>query len=109
MTGMIDPGAFRHRLAVEAEAQAPDGYGGFATNWVHQFDVWAGIRPLSANRGEEAGNRIHTITHEITIRSQDGITAGMRLTDSGSVYLIDTLHDPDGTGRYLLCRTVEKS
>lgn len=109
MSGTIDPGALRHRLALEAEAQAPDGYGGFATNWVHQFDVWAAIRPLSATRDEEAGNRVHAITHEITIRSRDGISAGMRLMNSGSNYLIDTLHDPDGTGRYLLCRTIEKS
>lgn len=106
---MIDPGSLHHRLSIEAEAQVPDGYGGFTTDWMHQFNVWAAIRPLSATRSEEAGSRIHAVTHEITIRSRDGIAAGMRFTGSGGVFEIITLHDPDGSGRYLLCRAIEKS
>ncbi len=44
----IDPGRLRFRLEYEALVETPDGQGGFASDWVKQFDVWAAILPTGA-------------------------------------------------------------
>ncbi|WP_281685108.1 phage head closure protein [Thalassobaculum salexigens] len=69
--------------------------------------VFALIEPVSASAVFGAGQTLETVTHRITMRWRDGVASGMRLTRAGRTFEIVTVHDPDETGRYLVCRTRE--
>ena len=106
-TLFIDPGALRTELALEACATAPDGLGGFAESWAEIATVFACIEPLSAESRYGADQTLETVTHRITLRHCDGIASGMRFKKQGRVFDIVTVHDPDESRRYLVCRAKE--
>ena len=104
----IDPGAFRHELALEEATRAPDETGGYAESWAEVATVFARIEPVSAESRFGADQPLVTVTHRVTIRRREGVASGMRLTKPGRVFEIVTVHDPDETGRYLVCRVREE-
>ena len=50
---------------------------------------------------------METVTHRVTLRWRNGVAAGMRFARQGRIFDIVTVHDPDDTGRYLVCRARE--
>jgi SPP1 family predicted phage head-tail adaptor len=103
----IDPGALRTELALETNTPVSDGLGGYAESWSEVATVFALIEPVSARSVFGAGQALETVTHRITIRARDGVASGMRFAKGGRSFEIVTVHDPDETGRYLVCRTRE--
>ncbi|MGY6708372.1 MAG: phage head closure protein [Rhizobiaceae bacterium] len=103
----IDPGVLRTELALEAATPVPDGAGGHAVNWQEVATVFARLEPLDASERFGADQRLERITHRITLRARPGLSAGMRFRRNARRFLIVTVHDPDETGRYLVCRTRE--
>lgn len=104
----IDPGRLRTELALEAPAQAPDGAGGFAESWTEIALVFAEIEPLAARDRFGAAQTLEEVSHRITMRHRGDLRSGMRLVNGGRRFLIRTVHDPDETGRYLVCRVREE-
>lgn len=104
----IDPGGFRHECALLEQVQTPDGAGGHTVNWSEVATVFARIEPLGAASRFGADQAIETVTHRATIRHRAGIASGMRLTRLGRDFDIVTVHDPDETGRYLVCTLKEE-
>jgi SPP1 family predicted phage head-tail adaptor len=51
---------------------------------------------------------VETVTHRITVRFRVDLASGMRLARGGRVFEVVSVHDPDETGRYLVCRAREK-
>lgn len=107
-TEFIDPGALRHEMALEAAMLVPDGTGGHTQEWQEVAIVFARIEPLAATSRFGADQTLETVTHRLTMRRRDGVASGMRLTRLGRVFDILTVHDPDETGRYLVCRVREE-
>ncbi|MEO3998560.1 phage head closure protein [Mesorhizobium sp. CAU 1732] len=103
----IDPGSLRHEVAVEAAALIPDGAGGHAESWSEIATLFARIEPVSAQARYGADQTLETMTHRITLRFRADIASGMRLRKSSRLFEILTVHDPDETGRYLICRARE--
>lgn len=103
----IDPGLLRAELALEASMPQGDGLGGHQETWTEVATVFARIEPAEARSVFGAGQSLETVTHRVTIRHRDGITSGMRFTKSGRIFDILTIHDPDETQRYLVCRVRE--
>jgi SPP1 family predicted phage head-tail adaptor len=103
-----DPGRLRFRLELQEEIETPDGAGGFSTAWVLRRFTWAELMPLSAARIERAGNALAEITHEIRIRRQDGVKPGIRFVLGMRRFRIETVRDPDETGRFLHCLAKEE-
>jgi len=103
----VEPGALRSRLVLQSVTAVPDGLGGFAENWVDVATVFARLEPVSADSRFGAGQTLETVTHRVTLRHRPGIEAGMRFAAGGRHFEIVTVHDPDESGRYLLCRTRE--
>ncbi|MGN6305729.1 MAG: phage head closure protein [Mesorhizobium sp.] len=103
----VDPGALRHRLVLQVATTAPDGLGGFAENWNDVATVFAGIEPVSADSRFGAGQTLEAVTHRITLRHRTGVEADMRFAGGDRFFRIVTVHDPDESGRYLVCRTRE--
>jgi len=62
---------------------------------------------VSANSFFGAGQTLEETTHRIAIRHRDGVGSAMRFVDGARVFTILTVHDPDETGRYLVCRVKE--
>ena len=108
MPEFIDPGTFRHELTLEAATLTPDGAGGHIESWSEAATIFARIEPVSADTGFAADRTLATVTHRVTLRHRAGVASGMRLKRLGRIFEILTVHDPDETGRYLVCRVREK-
>lgn len=109
MSGLtIDPGALREALVLEALAAVQDDSGGQVGDWVEVGSVFAGIVPVRASARAGADQRLEKVTHRITIRFRDDIASGMRFRKGARTFLVTALHDPDETGRYLLCMAEEE-
>jgi SPP1 family predicted phage head-tail adaptor len=103
----IDPGALRSELSLQAATAVPDGLGGFDEDWVEAATVLARIEPLAASSRFGADQTLETLTHRITLRHRQDVRSGMRFSGAGRMFDIVTVHDPDETGRYLVCRVRE--
>ncbi|WP_246730248.1 phage head closure protein [Nitratireductor mangrovi] len=109
MSGLtIDPGALREALVLEALTPAQDDSGGQVGDWVEVGPVFAAIVPVGASGRAGAGQRLEKVTHRIIIRFRADIASGMRFRKGARVFLVTALHDPDETGRYLVCIVEEE-
>ena len=104
----IDPGRFRHELALEAATLLPDDAGGHAEQWSEIATVFARIEPVMARSRFGADQTIETLTHCITLRHRGDLRSGMRMRRLDRVFDIMTVHDPDESGRYLVCGVREE-
>ena len=107
-TEFIDPGALRHELALEAVSLTPDGAGGHTESWTEVATLFARIEPVSAISRFGADQTLESVTHRMTVRHRADLRSGMRFNRLGRIFEILTVHDPDETGRYLVCRTKEQ-
>jgi SPP1 family predicted phage head-tail adaptor len=98
-TLFVDPGEFHTELVLEEAVAAPGG----GARWQERAVVYGHIEPVTAFA---AGTE--TATHRITLRHRDGLACGMRLTKGARKFAIISVHDPDESGRYLVCRTEER-
>ncbi|MCF3642633.1 phage head closure protein [Rhizobium sp. TRM95111] len=106
-TRHIDPGAFTARLVLERRDEAGDGQGGADIAFTAVASLWARIDPLGAAQAEAAGAERQAVTHRVWLRHRAGVEPGMRLRKGGRILTIQTVHDPDETGRYLVCDCTE--
>ncbi|MCV0396188.1 MAG: phage head closure protein [Rhizobiaceae bacterium] len=105
--GIVDPGRFRTELTLERVVPVPDGMGGYGEDWQEIATLMARIEPVRASSRPGADQALETVTHRVTIRARAGVEAGMRFARAGRTFAIATVHDPDETGRYLVCETRE--
>ena len=106
-TLFVDPGLLRSELALQAATTAPDGLGGHTESWAEIATVFARIEPVSATSSFGPDQTVETVTHRVTLRWRNGVAAGMRFVRQARIFDIVTVHDPDDTGRYLVCRARE--
>ena len=102
-TTLLDPGAFRTRLALQRAEATPDGEGGATLRWTDAGALWGRIEPVSALSRELAGRLGQVVTHRIYLRARAGLAVGMRFAKLQRIFEIKTMHDPDESGRYLVC------
>ena len=107
-TLFLDPGQFSHWLLIEAPEDAPDGAGGAERTWREIAATWGMVVPLSARMREVARQTDERTTHHVTVRARADIRSGMRFRKGERLLDILTAHDPDETGRFLLCRCMEE-
>ncbi len=107
-TSFIDPGRFRTELALEQASATEDGMGGQVEAWSETATVMALVEPVSAADAWLADARAEAVTHRVTIRRRAGVAAGMRFRRGTRLMTVRTVHDPDETGRYLVCRCREE-
>lgn len=100
----IDAGLFRHRATIERNEIVPDAMGGGQDRWVEVGETSVRLEPLTVESDERQGQRIGTATHRVTLRARPGLDRGMAFRVGRRRFVIRTLHDPDETGRYLVCR-----
>lgn len=104
----IDPGALRSELSLQQATLTADGLGGHAESWSEIATLFARVEPVSAGTRFGADQTVETVTHRITVRFRADLASGMRLAHGGRIFEVVSVHDPDETGRYLVCRAREK-
>lgn len=104
----IEPGSFRHEMRLQQAALTPDGAGGHFESWTEIATLFAKVEPVAATARFGAAQEHETVTHRITLRFRNDLQSGMRLVRSGRIFRIVNVHDPDETGRYLICRAREE-
>ena len=102
-TVLLDPGALDTRLVLQAAAETPDGQGGASRTWAGVAALWCRVEPLAVSGRELAGQAGQVATHRICLRARPGVAVGMRFSRQGRAFGIKAMHDPDGSGRYLVC------
>lgn len=107
MAEFIDPGAFRTELSLQQVVLADDGMGGHTEDWGEVATVFAQVVPVSAAMRFGAGQTLEEATHRLTLRFRAGLASGMRFVRGARNWDVLSVHDPDETGRYLVCRTRE--
>lgn len=103
----FDPGALSARLRLERPVETPDGQGGAVVGFEAVADVWARIEPLAAGVEEVAGAGRVIVTHHVWLRFRADLAAGMRFAKGTRRFVVESVRDPDETGRSLLCRCRE--
>lgn len=104
----IDAGRFSRQLTIENEVDVADGLGGFSKTYHPTDTVWAHICPLSASAKNEADAQISQVTHRILLRFRAGVSPGSRFVTGTRRFYVETVRDPDETGRYIECMVVER-
>lgn len=74
-------GQMQHRVAIRSKTRgASDGAGGnLSETWSTFATVWAKLDPTTAREIVAADQVVHRLTHIVTIRARDGVTASMRV------------------------------
>jgi head-tail adaptor len=97
---MIDPGALKTRLMLEAPVETDDGQGGVTREYATFAKVWARVTPLSARRDVAADADGAAVRYRIVVRCGYALTLQHRLVDGARVYRILSFHERDN-GRFI--------
>lgn len=96
-------GALRHRLVLEAPIRT-EADGGTATiAWSEVGEVWGRIVPATGREIAFRDGVSARLTHEITLRWDDGVHPRMRLRLSERVFEIHAAIDQGERRRWLRC------
>lgn len=104
----FDAGQLTARLDLEGPVETSDGQGGVTVTHMLEASHWARIEPVAAELAELGHAERQAVTHRIWIRQGGGVAAGKRFRKGARIFRILTVHDPDETGRYLVCRVREE-
>lgn len=103
----LDAGQLTARLDLESAVETPDGQGGVTVSHAVESSHWARVEPVSADHAELGHVERQSVTHRIWIRHAPSVAVGKRFRKGTRLFDIATVHDPDETGRYLVCLTKE--
>lgn len=107
-TVFIDPGRLRTEFSLDQAVLEPDGAGGHSETWSEIALAFAQIEPVAATSVFGAGQTLEAVTHRVTIRHRGDVRSGMRFRRQARLFDIVTVHDPDDSGRYLVCQVREE-
>jgi SPP1 family predicted phage head-tail adaptor len=92
---------------LEVPLESPDGFGGVIRTYAAGPELWGAIELLRGDERVRAGRPEEAVTHRVTLRYRDGVTAAMRLVRGLRRFAIRSAADPDGTRRDLVCLVEE--
>lgn len=105
----IDAGTLSSALALLCLQPEYDDSGSYSEQWNEIANLWGKIEPVRAQAVQFAGQALNMITHRITVRYREDLRNGMRLQKNSRIFTVITSHDPDETGRYLICLAKEET
>jgi len=102
----FDAGEQTMRLHLDpAATQTLDRESWMALTHALASSFWAQVQPVHEEPGPSGGPEI---THRIWLPHASQAKAGMRLRKGARIFSIRTIHDPDESGRYLICHVTEE-
>jgi SPP1 family predicted phage head-tail adaptor len=109
MNGMVTIGELRDAVTIQKPALAKDSSGSTAETFADWQTVYARIRPLSTREYMAAGQVQSEVTHEIIIRFLKNIAGADRVKWGVKYFLIESITDYDGRGRWTKLLAVERN
>ena len=109
MTPRPTLGARARRFVLELPLESPDGFGGVIRRYAAGPQLWGAITMVKGEERLRADRSEQAITHRVTLRYREGVTAAMRLTCGLRRFRIKAAADPDGRRRDLVCLVEEVS
>ncbi|MCS0494185.1 head-tail adaptor protein [Ancylobacter sp. MQZ15Z-1] len=100
--------ALRHRLVHETPVETPDGMGGVTRTFLAVDSLWGALE-TSAAPAEITDRPGAVLTHKVTVRAPATVQPGDRLRLGARRFLVETVSDPDGRGRRLVCSCREET
>lgn len=100
-------GEMKHRLALQAPLDTPDGGGGVTRAWSLVAEVWGAIRPASGGERFEADGLRGSVSHEVWIRFRSGVVPEMRFMLGSRIFEIRAVIDSGERHRFLRCLVEE--
>lgn len=97
---MIDSGALKTRLTLEAPMETDDGQGGVTRGYATFAKVWAQVAPLGARPNVTADADGAAVRYRIVTRCGYVLTLQHRFVDGSRVYRILSFHERDN-GRFI--------
>ena len=94
-------GSLRNRLTIQAESPSVDGLGGQARAWTDVATLWGRVEPLKGSEHLRGMQLEARISHRITIRHRDGVTARHRVLLGSRAFNIRAVIDREERGRWL--------
>lgn len=105
---LIDPRKLRHRIAIQAVTETPDGKGAFTSGWATVAEAWAAIEPYGGYERWRSEKIEAPVSHKVTIRFQPGITAKHRVLFGARVFeIVGEPINPEERGVALVLRCLE--
>ena len=99
----------RWRLILQKPVKDDDEAGGETVSWQDHAVLFAALVPVCGNAETFADAESSYLVWEVRLRWRQDIQAGDRLVRSdGGILTIQTVHDPDGRRRFLICRCLER-
>ena len=105
----MNPGAFRHRLVIEAPVETADGAGGVTRSFETVATVWGLIEPLGGAEIRTEDRLVQRLTHRITLRAHPGLTAAHRFRRGQRLFEIRAIRDDVPAIRFLTCQCEENA
>ena len=80
----------KDRITIEAPVETDDAQGGVVRSWAHVVECFAEVAPLYTDAAErlDAQQLVTRMQYRVTLRRQEGITAGMRVVWQGRYFNI---------------------
>ena len=102
----LDPGRLNRQLTLEAPDQTADGAGGLSPSFAAAGTLFAAVDPMGPAERDNSGFAVTGRLFRVTLRWRAGITLAHRFRPGPRVLAIESLADPDETGRFLIaiCR-----
>jgi len=104
----LDPGLLRRRAVLEAPQFTSDGAGGGQIEWQEVRELSIHVEPVSVKAKERFDHQEVTATHRVICRASVAVERGQSFRLGDRRLMIRSVHDPDETGRFLLCRCEEE-
>lgn len=94
----MQTGKLRHRVQIQQQSTAQDGYNEPIVTWAPLASIWAEIRPLSTReRLMAAADQVQAkADHAIIIRFREDIGVMQRIVYGARIFDIEGVVDPDG-------------
>ena len=97
----LDPGLLRRRASLQVADLVSNGSGGMTATWRE-------VAELSVRTAERFDQGQATVTHRVICRARSDVDRGSRFVLGSRRLAILSVHDPDDSGRYLVCRCREE-
>lgn len=100
-------GKLRHKIQIQSPSRRDEEGGGAEITWQTEAEAWARIEPLSGREEVSAEKRRGRLRHTVTLRWRPGLGPTQRLLHGRRVLDIESVADPDGRRRWLVCACTE--
>jgi SPP1 family predicted phage head-tail adaptor len=101
-------GRLKHLLTIETREETDDGSGGVIVAWAPIGQAWARMEPLSGREVVSTDREGSQQRCRVTLRYRNDISPAHRFAFGSRHFDIETIVDPNGRRRFLVCDCSEE-